>query len=228
MKIRQKIFLGVKIRPAEQRDLDFEINAKYIPQDFHQRDINIDEGLHLKVLKEMKRLTGKRVAQMVLDFERAVWNAIPLVFPDVTIRGYAFHWSQCVWGKIQETGLTPAYINDEGTHKFCRIYHIYHTNTFSQYSTIWNLERKASTDQLRQLTDYIRDQWIEENLWNPAAWCVFKQPIRTNNDVEGWQRALNRHARRGNITLYLLVKLLREQAYLVNMQVGHVSFHKLQ
>jgi hypothetical protein len=39
---------------------------------------------------------------------------------------------------------------------------------------------------------------------------------------------LNRHAKRGNLSLYLMVRLLHEQAQLVDMQVRLVSDEKLK
>ena len=52
--------------------------------------------------------------------------------------------------------------------------------------------------------------------------------MRTNNDVEGWHGMLNRHAKRGNLSLYLMLRLLHEQAQLVDMQVRLVSDEKLR
>ena len=51
-----------------------------------------------KVLKAIKDLTGSRkLEKIILNFENAVWRAIPQVFPGVTIRGCSFHWAQCIW-----------------------------------------------------------------------------------------------------------------------------------
>ena len=52
--------------------------------------------------------------------------------------------------------------------------------------------------------------------------------MRTNNDVEGWHGMLNRHAKHGNLSFYLMVRLLHEQAQLVDMQVRLVSDEKLK
>ena len=52
--------------------------------------------------------------------------------------------------------------------------------------------------------------------------------MRTNNDVEGWHGMLNRHAKRGNLSLYLMVRLLHEHAQLVDMQVRLVSKEKVK
>ena len=52
--------------------------------------------------------------------------------------------------------------------------------------------------------------------------------MRTNNDVEGWHGMLNRHAKRGNLSLYPMVRLLHEQAQLVDIQVRLVSEERLK
>ena len=63
-----------------------------------------------KVLKEIKKLLTQNgrdendltvnLEQVVIDFEAAMWKAIPQVFSDVKIMGCAFHWTQCIWRKI--------------------------------------------------------------------------------------------------------------------------------
>ena len=70
--------------------------------------------------------------------------------------------------------------------------------------------------------------WIEGDLQSPDKWSVFGQAVQTNNDVEGWHGMLKRHAKRGNLSFYLLVRLLHEQAQLVNMQVRLVTDQKLK
>ena len=38
-----------------------------------------------------------------------------------------------------------------------------------------------------QHLDYVQRTWLDSTVWPPSAWSAFKQPARTNNDVEGWQ-----------------------------------------
>ncbi|XP_076036584.1 uncharacterized protein LOC143022322 [Oratosquilla oratoria] len=74
-----------------------------------------------KVLKAIKLMCGTvRVEKVVLDFERAVWQAIPLVLHNVRVMRCAFHWTQCLWRKVQELGHSPSYTNDYPTHKLLR------------------------------------------------------------------------------------------------------------
>jgi len=71
------------------------------------------------VLREVTHLMPQipNVKKIVLDFEAAVWKAIPKVLPGVQLMGCAFHWMQCIWCKIQELGILPAYTADDATHK---------------------------------------------------------------------------------------------------------------
>lgn len=90
------------------------------------------------------------------------------------------------------------------------------------------LQRKASTQQLQQVTDYIRETWISGSVnWSPRNWTVYKQSIRTNNDVEGWHNRLNRKARRGQLPFYLLVQLLHEESRMVRIQASLLAEGKL-
>ena len=81
---------------------------------------------------------------------------------------------------------------------------------------------KAGSAKLRDLTSYIEDTWIT-GLWKPKHWSVFKQSVRTNNDVEGWHNCLNRQARRGQLPFYLLVALLHKKSQMVSVQVRLLS-----
>ena len=48
---------------------------------------------------------------------------------------------------------------------------------------------------------------------------VFNRSIRTNNDTEGWHRRLNAKAARGQLDLYLLLQLLKDEALLAQIQL---------
>ena len=70
------------------------------------------------------------------------------------------------------------------------------------------------------------DSW---NNLEPADWTVFRHAIRTNNDSEGWHHSLNRRASgRGQLPMYLLIKLLHREAMLTAIQIRLVSEKKLR
>ena len=94
--------------------------------------------------------------------------------------------------------------------------------------TFEDLARQASTAPLQSLVQYVRNTWIDSTLWPPSSWSVFKQSVRTNNDVEGRHLRLNHAANRAQLPLYLLIQLLHHESRLVSLQARLVSEEKLQ
>jgi hypothetical protein len=67
--------------------------------------------------------------------------------------------------------------------------------------------------------DYINNTWINGSTWKPASWMVYRQSVRTNNDVEGWHHRINRKARKPNLQMYILIVLLHKEARLIQTQL---------
>ena len=185
-----------------------------------------------KVLCEIRELIGEHaltVEEVLIDFEGSVWRAIPDILPNVTIRGCAFHWGQAVWRKVQELGLQSSYTNDVGTHKFLRqlLSLPYMPQEHIEELFIRFYRKAAGVKELISLLNYVKDTWINSAIWPPHTWCVFGRSIRTNNDVEGWHNRINLKARKGNLNFYLLLKLLHDEAKIVNLQVRLLSEGKV-
>ena len=60
------------------------------------------------------------VAAFMVDFEAAVWQAIPVEFRDATVKGCTFHFTQSIWRKVQELGLQKTYMERRRAHSFIR------------------------------------------------------------------------------------------------------------
>ena len=87
--------------------------------------------------------------------------------------------------------------------------------------------KAAGVNELLYLLNYVKETWINSAIWPPQTWCVFGRSIRTNNDVEGWHSKVNLKARKGNLNFYLLLKLLHDEARMVNLQVRLLSEGKI-
>ena len=86
----------------------------------------------------------------------------------------------------------------------------------------WSVHRATQTTRGLHQNDMDR----QSSIWKPSRWTIYGLSVRTNNDCEGWHNRLNSRAR-PNMPLYLLIKLLNEEALLVNAQVRLVTENKL-
>lgn len=98
----------------------------------------------------------------------------------------------------------------------------------SQFKTLYKTAEEGTIPQMMELVEYIKAQWIKNPLFKPRSWYVYSQPIRTNNDVEGWHNAINRRASgKSDLPLYMLIELLHQEAFLVSIVKKLVSDNKL-
>ena len=125
-----------------------------------------------KILRVIEGKTrGRKLEKIVVDFECALWRAIPHVFPGVLIRGCSFHWAQCIWRKIQDIGLAPAYKNDDATHKLCRKFLALPYLPKEHIPALFEkLAAKATAPMLAELVKYIRTNWIEGKRLCAVGW----------------------------------------------------------
>lgn len=65
---------------------------------------------------------------------------------------------------------------------------------FLPFQEIMPMFVRPRVEPLRDLVDYIKRQWIENSIFTPKEWSVYRQTILSNNDVKGWHNALNRSA----------------------------------
>ena len=77
--------------------------------------------------------------------------------------------------------------------------------------------------QLMRHLEYVRVTWVESTVWPPSTWSVFRQPVRTNNDVEGWHCRLNVKVNHGRLNLYQLIQLLHAESQLVDISENAVG-----
>ncbi|KAL3872323.1 hypothetical protein ACJMK2_040254 [Sinanodonta woodiana] len=144
---------------------------------------------YLAVFRSLQsRLGHISIERFVLDFEKAAWIAIREAFPGVELKGCPFHWSQAVWRHVQ----SRAFVRQVLALQFLPSAHV--------RQTVQMLQMKATAQATQALIGYLQ------------AWSVYRQKVRTNNDVEGWHHRLNSRALHMGLSFYQLVPLLRREA----------------
>ena len=88
----------------------------------------------------------------------------------------------------------------------------------------------SCTQSLHKVVQYVEDNKIYSNIWDPSCWSVFGRAVRANNDTEGWHHHLNilcENIGHNNINLYELIEVLHREAGLVCNQCQLVGEEKL-
>ena len=144
-----------------------------------------------KVLEAIRNLLPDEINLQCIfaDFEAALWRAVEQVFYDAQIQGFVFHWTQAIWRKVQDLGLTTVYKSDDAVYKYIKqlmaLPFLPHEHIQPMFCLLKDL---ATSVPLQNLVQYIHDAWIDSALWSPNRWSIFLRSVRTNNDVKGWHR----------------------------------------
>ena len=113
------------------------------------------------------------------------WAAIKAVFPDADIKGCAFHWEQAVMRKVANLGLKTSYNEKKGVHFFVRKLLALPYLPADHIRPAFNNISQTTSIQLQLLINYLTNTWLNNTTWSVQQWSVFRQTVRTNNDVEG-------------------------------------------
>ncbi|XP_033104055.1 uncharacterized protein LOC117106742 [Anneissia japonica] len=149
------------------------------------------------VLRSILRiLPVTNVQKVVTDFESSIWQALRDVLPDVQVTGCLFHYTQTIRQLLSLPNLPVEHVNE----------------------VFQRIELSAGNNQaILQMMEYIRSYWLQGNVFTPQDWVVYRQNVRTNNDLEGWHHRLNHRAKRANIQFYMLCQLLYEESQTVSI-----------
>jgi len=143
-----------------------------------------------------------------IDFEQSFISAFKQIFPNADISGYFFHFGQCVWRKVQSTGLQKKYAKDSTfaphVKQLCALTLVPELDVVKSFNTILESQYFIDNEQLFEpLVDHFEETWIDRTvrnrrrkplfpieMWNCYDNVINDQP-RTNSAVEGWPHAFN-------------------------------------
>ena len=194
---------------------------------------------YIHVLTELKHLQSRlNPSTIMVDFEQAALLAFQTIFPDAVQQGCFFHFSQCIWRKLQQTpDLQQRYISDE--HFALNIRHLAALAFVPKDDVITVFDELMDSEfyidnsvDLREFLHYFEDTWIGRparrggrsaplypiELWNVHAQVVEDLP-RTNNSVEGWHRGFSHLLSANHPTIWKFIDGLKKEQSLNELKL---------
>jgi hypothetical protein len=123
----------------------------------------------------------------------ATWQAIREVFPGSIVKGCVFHFTKRIYRKIQAEGLATAYMQKVDKYEFLRKLMSLPYLPVEQITAAFDrlkIVAEEAGGPVLNVVEYMERTWIRGSVWNPSNWSVFRELVRTNNDLEGWHRRL--------------------------------------
>lgn len=183
------------------------------------------------IFNEIKKLKpGLNPKHIMIDFEQATMREAGKAFPEAQIHGCFFHFSQCIWRKIQQCRLASKYSEDAEfameMRYFASLAFLPSEKVIESFSAIkgfMKMERRPRVNttehQIWQVCDYVEKTWVgtkkKEPLFPIAMWNMRQLTLdgtpRTNNAVEGWHNAISRGFGCSNPSVWTFIDKLKAE-----------------
>ena len=148
-------------------------------------------------LEMKKRNIQCSLKEMMVDFEIGIQKAILSVF-DVEILACFFHFSQCLWKRVQAGSMSVLYVENDKFREFIRsclslpmikLEELQETIDELKATDFHNDEENKLKDEFIK---YIQEVWVD-GIYPPQTWCCFsRKEDNTNNPQEAYNGVLNR------------------------------------
>jgi len=183
--------------------------------------------LKIKVQEKLNQPLSPSTVQV--DFEMAAIRSVQEAFPDAEIKGCFFHFTQAVWRKVQELGLSVLYKDDEFTRQWIRRAAGLPLLPIGDVQDTWLDAMNSSPDVLNAeaFNDYMVINWVDDDARFPLPMWNHNSTIgtRTNNNLEGFHHRLNNSLSHRHPNIFRFIETIKkvesaERAKLAQLSVG--------
>ena len=197
------------------------------------------QNIYEKVFETLKNFGPFNPKTILTDFEFAALNAFKKSFPNANQRGCFFHFSQCIWRKIQtpECQLIQEKYKSDGEFALnikmlAALAFIPIEDVAETFDELLETEfYEENQELLKPLIDYFEDNWIgrtqrrrrraptfEIELWNCFLSTLDGLP-KTNNSCEGWHRSFSSLLGASHPTIWKFIDGIKLEQSLNEMKI---------
>ena len=146
------------------------------------------------------------------DFELGLINALEMIFPNASLEGCYFHFTQCIWRRVQQSHLITSFRDDDVVRSLVRrLMAVAFLPIVAIRPSFVSLQQEAETlnnANCNELLDYFQGTWLNGQ-FPLQLWNVHNRSTRTNNHIEGWHSKLNKSCRKLHPSVHELVTVLQ-------------------
>ena len=158
-------------------------------------------------IKDMVEEDGPMEVEMfVVDYEKAIWNALRAVWVNADVRGCWFHFNQCIYKYFLTLKMGSAVFTQFPVHKMLRRLMTLPLIDKDNIPIVFAKLKERYAAQINDPTfpgvkllfEYFEKQWIRGtgNGFVPEDYSCFGRRIRTTNIVESWNGEIFKKGRK--------------------------------
>ena len=188
-----------------------------------------------KFIQEVENLTNCSPVSAMIDFERAMLNALIVHFPETDVKGCFFHLCQNIYRKIQEFGFQKQY---QDNNEFSLKMRMIAALAFIPPESVQEASEELCDimpEESLPILDYFEDHYIgrpcrrgrREPTFSIPLWNMYARTNdelnRTNNSVEGWHRSFVSFAGCSHPVIWKFLSLLEREINFQDVQMTQIT-----
>ena len=197
---------------------------------------------YIDMFQLLQQRCSLSASRFQIDFEMATVKAVQQLFPNALVSGCFFHYTQCIWRKVQAIGLASQYnrgmsvvqkvvrrlaglpllkLTDvqEGFYSIELLVAILPPD--SQIDQLEEQYDERVKDKLNQLLVYVKRTWVNETATFPKEiWSRYGvQGPRTNNHVEGWNNRIKKAIKSAHPNFFVFVNEIKKEQKRIELKL---------
>lgn len=191
---------------------------------------------YIKLISALKGLAPSLKPQSVLiDFELAMIGAIKQEFPNTSIQGCFFHFSQAIYRKIQAAGLREKYNTEKNFAQKMKLLCALAFVPTKYVQTFFDALSDSFPEEATEVLDYYEETWIgmvrrnrrrpplfDWEMWNCTDNVLNSQP-KTNNHIEGWHLAFESQLSASHPTIWKFIAAIQREQSLSEFKISQFN-----
>ncbi|CAF3605993.1 unnamed protein product [Rotaria sp. Silwood1] len=172
--------------------------------------------------EEAKRLQMNFLPdQITTDFEKALVKPLQKQFPNARHIGCFYHYTQAIYRKIQNLGLSNIYKDDVNVRNMCRRLMALPLLPLNEVEFAFEELTEQRPDVLMPLFEYFDNFWMKTT--SMYLWNVSDLKIRTNNNCEGWHNRFNHRVDKVHPNIWHFIDVLKKEEVHFQQQLLHAK-----